>query len=74
MMTAAMQMIHWTTQKKCKCGKLLQVHYEKCGHYEARQIEADGGYFKTTRRWPNYIYCQACDRRHELANFKKEEK
>lgn len=74
-MMVAMEMQHWTTQKKCKCGDLLKVHYEKCGDYEARQIEAEGGFFRSgPKRWPNYLYCLKCGRRHELSRFKRKEK
>ena len=71
-MTATMQ--HWTTQKKCKCGKLMKVHYEQCGKFEARSIETEGGFFRVPRKsWPNYLYCLDCGRRHELFRFKREE-
>ena len=60
------------THKTCKCGQHIVIRYDESITGVPRSIKAEaGGYFKSGWQWPNYVYCAACQRVHDLTKFKK---
>ncbi len=60
----------WRTYKDCPCGNRIQIEYHQ-GDPHQGQVEVlnYSGEFRS-RRWPNYVYCKPCGRRHALHTFK----
>jgi hypothetical protein len=66
--TAREQDETYFTEKTCKCGRHLVIRYVLTNHGD--QIDAaEGGHFRCGNRWPNYVYCGTCQRRHDLTKF-----
>ncbi|KKN45748.1 hypothetical protein LCGC14_0679710 [marine sediment metagenome] len=62
-----------TAEKQCECGNKIVVAYEKGspGNHEAfSMVEATGYLPRVSRnRFPCWIYCMECKRRHGLSTF-----
>ena len=71
-------MEQWYTQKKCKCGKIITIFYtyRKIVETEIRVADDFDGYecnghFRSGNGWPNWVYCNNCQRKHDLMKFRK---
>ena len=66
------------TQKKCKCKTIITIfyHYKDTLDMSIRIADSFDGYecnghFRSGNNWPNWVYCNACQRKHDLTKFKR---